>query len=133
MEIVQTVGFKRKDGLNSDMIVLRRINQHREATVSMKHSKSEVHGKARALPEVRFEDQQLTSFAGLVVFQALLERLALKARLRGCFEHLKVSPIFGHASIVMLLVVQLRPSMWQTSRLTRGIRPAERALPMLCR
>ena len=73
----------------------------------MKHSKSEVHWKARALPEVRFEDQQLTSFAGLVVFQPLLERLALKARLRGCFGHLKVSPIFGHASIVMLLIVHL--------------------------
>lgn len=89
------------------MIVLRHINQPREAAVSMKHSKSEVHWKARALPEIRFEDQQLTSFAGLVVFQPLLERVALKARLRGCFEHLKVSPIFGHASIVMLLVVHL--------------------------
>ncbi|MGB6487004.1 MAG: IS1380 family transposase [Steroidobacteraceae bacterium] len=73
----------------------------------MKHSKSEVHWKARALPEIRFEDQQLTSFAGLVVFQPLLERLSLKTRLRGCFEHLKVSPIFGHASIVMLLIVHL--------------------------
>ena len=89
------------------MIVLRHINQPREATVAMKHSKSEVHWKARALPEIRFEDQQLTSFAGLVVFQPLLERLALKARLRGCFGHLKVSPIFGHASIVMLLIVHL--------------------------
>ena len=49
----------------------------------------------------------LTSFAGLVVFPPLLERLGLKARLRGGFEHLKVSPIFGHASIVMLLVVHL--------------------------
>jgi len=70
-------------------------------------TKSEVHWKARALPEIRFEDQQLTSFAGLIVFQPLFERLALKRRLRGCFEHLKVSPIFGHASIVMLLIVHL--------------------------
>lgn len=52
----------------------------------MKHSKSEVRWKARALPEIRLEDQQLTSFAGLVVFQPLLERVSLKARLRGCFE-----------------------------------------------
>ena len=73
----------------------------------MKPSKSEVHWKARAIPEVRFEDQQLTSFAGLVVFQPLFERLGLKARLRGCFEHLKVSPIFGHGTIVMLLIVHL--------------------------
>ena len=73
----------------------------------MKHSKTEVHWKARALPEIRFEDQQLTSFAGLVVFQPLFERLGLKSRLRGCFDHLTVSPIFGHASIVMLLIVRL--------------------------
>ena len=89
------------------MIVLRHINQPREAAVSMKISKSEVHWKARALPEIRFEDQQLTSFAGLVVFQPLFERLGIKSRLRGCFEHMKVSPIFGHASIVMLLIVHL--------------------------
>lgn len=32
-----------------------------EATVAMKIGKSAVHWKARALPEIRFEDQQLTS------------------------------------------------------------------------
>jgi hypothetical protein len=89
------------------IVVTTHINPIREATVYMKISKSAVHWKARALPEIRFEDQQLTSFAGLVVFQPLLERLALKGRLRGCFEHLKVSPSFGHASIVMLLIVHL--------------------------
>lgn len=73
----------------------------------MKPSKSEIHWKARTLPEIHFEDQQLTSFAGLIVFQPLSERLRLRQRLRGCFEHLKVSPIFGHASIVMLLIVHL--------------------------
>jgi len=41
----------------------------------MKHSKAELHWKARALPEIRFEDQLLTSFAGLVVFQPLFEHL----------------------------------------------------------
>ncbi|MGH8399357.1 MAG: hypothetical protein ACRETA_14135, partial [Gammaproteobacteria bacterium] len=100
--------LKRKDGRSSDMIVVvTHINPIREATVTMKISRTAVHWKARALPEIRFEDQQLTSFAGLVVFQPLLERLALKGRLRECFAHLKVSPIFGHASIVMLLIVHL--------------------------
>ena len=87
-------------------VTTRRIKT-REATVCMKVSKSSVHWKARALPEIRFEDQQLTSFAGLVVFQPLFESLGLKSRLRGCFDHLTVSPIFGHASIVMLLIVHL--------------------------
>ena len=43
----------------------------------MKINKSEVHWKTRALPEIRFEDQQRTSFAGLVVFQPSFERLDL--------------------------------------------------------
>ena len=73
----------------------------------MKISKSSVEWKARALPEIRFEDQKLTSFAGLIVLQPLLERLDLKRRLQGCFKHLRVSPIFGHANIVMLLIVHL--------------------------
>ena len=73
----------------------------------MKISKASIEMKARVLPEIRFEDQQLTSFAGLIVLQPLLERLSLKRRLRECFEHLKVSPIFGHANIVMLLTVHL--------------------------
>lgn len=100
--------LKRKDGLNSGMI---RVATHQtnagEATVAMKISKSEVHWKARALPEIRFEDQKLTSYAGLIVFQPLFERLQLKRRLAECFAHKKVSPIFGHATIVMVLIVHL--------------------------
>lgn len=60
------------------MTVLQHINQRGEAKVSIKISKSAVHWKARALPESCFEDQQLTSFAGLVVFQALFERVGLR-------------------------------------------------------
>ena len=51
--------------------------------------------------DLRFEDQQLTSFAGLIAFQPLLARLDLKNPLRGCFQHLRVRPIFGHASILL--------------------------------
>jgi len=35
----------------------------------MKYCRSEVQGKAQALPQLRFEDQALTFFAGLVIFQ----------------------------------------------------------------
>lgn len=73
----------------------------------MKISKTSVEWKARALPEIRFEDQKLTSFSGLIVLQPLLERLNLKRRLQESFQHLRVSPIFGHANMVMLLVVHL--------------------------
>ncbi|MCB1852537.1 MAG: IS1380 family transposase [Gammaproteobacteria bacterium] len=73
----------------------------------MKSSRSEIRRKFHTLPTLRFEEQQLTSFSGLVVFQRLFEYLDLKNRVRRCFRHLKVSPIFGHASIVLLLVVHM--------------------------
>jgi hypothetical protein len=71
----------------------------------MKFSKSQTHRKSYILPELRFEDQQLSSFSGLVVFQKLIELLDLKKKLRGCFRHQKVRPIFGHSTFVLLLVV----------------------------
>ena len=73
----------------------------------MKCSKASIHRKTHRIPEIRFEDQRLTSFAGLVVFQALFNQLGLKEQLTACFRHLKVSPIFGHGLTVLLLIVHL--------------------------
>jgi len=73
----------------------------------MKHSRAAVHRKLHKLPALRFEQQTLTSFGGLVLVQALLLRLQLKERLRACFGHLGVAPIFGHHLIALLLVVHL--------------------------
>ena len=73
----------------------------------MKSSKSQIHAKFHKIPMIRFEDQQLTSFSGLLVFQMLFKRLDLKKKLKDCFDHLKVSPIFGYHLVVMLLIVHL--------------------------
>ena len=73
----------------------------------MKYSKAEVHCKTHGLPALRFEDSQLTSFSGLILIQALFARLGLKERLRRCFSYLTVSPIFGHATLVLCLVLHL--------------------------
>lgn len=73
----------------------------------MKSSKSQIHAKFHKIPMIRFEDQQLTSFSGLLVFQMLFNRLDLKKKLKGCFDHLKVYPIFGYHLVVMLLIVHL--------------------------
>lgn len=73
----------------------------------MKCSKTDIHRKTHRLPELQFQDQKLTSFAGLVMFQALFGELDLKARLNRCFRHLTVSPIYGHGVIVMVLMVHL--------------------------
>ena len=73
----------------------------------MKHSKSAVRCKLSCLPKLRFDDQQLTSYSGAIIFQQLFIDLGLKAKLRRCFSHRQVSPIFSNTSVVMLLIVHL--------------------------
>jgi hypothetical protein len=63
--------------------------------------------RAYKIPELKFEDQNLTSFAGLVIFQPLMLGLEIKNRLWHCFRHLKLSRIFGPHIITMLLIVHL--------------------------
>lgn len=73
----------------------------------MKHSKSEVCCKTPGLPKLRFDDQKLTSFSGLVIFQLLFNDLQLRRRISRCFFHRKVAPIFSTTSIVLLLIVNI--------------------------
>ena len=73
----------------------------------MKFSKAQITAKFYKVPTLRFEDQQLTSFSGLLIFQLLFKRMELKNRLKKCFAHLKVSPIFGRHLVVMLLIIHL--------------------------
>ena len=71
----------------------------------MKFSKQAVLARFRKIPEVRFEDQRLTSFGGVIVFQSLFQLLGLPSRLRPCFRHLGRSGIYGVHRIVLLLIV----------------------------
>ena len=74
----------------------------------MKSSKSQIFSKFHKIPEINFEERQLTSFAGALIFQMLFKRLRLKNKLKQCFSHLKLSPIFGNHIIVLLLIVHTR-------------------------
>lgn len=71
------------------------------------YSKSEIFRRVFKIPAIRFEDQHLTSFAGLVLYQTLFQQLQLKEQFKGCFAHLKVSEIFAHHIIMLLLVFHL--------------------------
>jgi hypothetical protein len=71
----------------------------------VKSSKAQITAKFHKIPMIRFEDQQITSFSGLLIFQLLFKRLNLKQRLKKSFSHLNVSPIFGRHLIVMLIIV----------------------------
>jgi hypothetical protein len=73
----------------------------------MKSSRSQVHCKAHAIPELRFESQSLTSFAGLVVLQRFFTIIRLATRLRQCFAHTRTGKVFSRAKIFLQLVFHL--------------------------
>jgi hypothetical protein len=73
----------------------------------VKSSRAQIHARVYRLPELRFEDQRLTSHAGLVLLQALFRRLGLHERLQRCFEHLNKGLIVGLPKVTMLLIVHL--------------------------
>jgi len=73
----------------------------------MKLRRSQVRRQVHAVPQLKFERQTLTSFAGLVLFQQLFALLNLTPRLRACFRHLAVGKVFGPATIFLQLVLHL--------------------------
>jgi hypothetical protein len=77
----------------------------------MKYSKSDVHSKVRAVPELKFETQTLTSFAGLVIVQKFFATIELKKRLWKCFAHLNKRKIFNRTTLFMQLkqIGQMQP------------------------
>ncbi len=73
----------------------------------MKLSKSQIHVSVQSVPELRFEDQRLTSFSGCVLLQELFRGLRLRERLRECFEHRSEGLMVGFPSVVLILIVHL--------------------------
>ena len=73
----------------------------------MKFSRAQFHARVYRLPQLRFEDQRLTSFSGLVLLQALLRKLGVRQRLQRCFLHLAKGMVVGLPAITMLLIVHL--------------------------
>jgi hypothetical protein len=72
----------------------------------VKSSKAEIHARFHKIPRLRFSaERRFTSYAGLVLVQALARTLMLKARLGKCFAHLGKHAVYGPASIVMLVVL----------------------------
>lgn len=74
----------------------------------MKVSADSIYTRQRAIPSVKFEpDSQMTSFGGLVIFQALFQRLDLWRRLNECCLGLPTGSLYSHAVALRLLVVHL--------------------------
>ena len=73
----------------------------------MKISKADARANFHSIPEIRFEDQNLTAFGGLVVVQALMDRLGWNRRVGRCFAHRTEGKIFTPQVIVSFLVEHL--------------------------
>ncbi len=73
----------------------------------MRISRDEVQSPVRKIPELQFEDQSLTSYSGLVAFQALFNLLNLPEKLRRCTAHLRSSAAYAPHRIVLLLTIHL--------------------------
>lgn len=73
----------------------------------MRYSKTQIATHVHKIPELKFEAQGLTSFAGLVIMQTFFSKLKLKSRLRDCFSHLPGAHAFGYHIIVLVLIVHL--------------------------
>lgn len=73
----------------------------------MKCSRRQVRGKAYAAPQLKFENQSLTSFAGLVVLQQFFAAIRLRARLASCFAHQTAGKVFSRGILFLQLVLHL--------------------------
>lgn len=73
----------------------------------MKHNKAKIQSKAYSVPELKFENQALTSFAGLVILQKFWAALKLKPRLQSCFGHLNHGKIFNRATVFLQLILHV--------------------------
>ena len=73
----------------------------------MKCSRSQTRSKAHAIPELRFESQTLTSFAGLVLIQKFFATIDLTAHLNSCFSALQQGKVFHRATLFVQLIVHL--------------------------
>jgi len=73
----------------------------------VKFKKRHVYSRTHKLPEIRFEDQRLSSYGGLVVIQALFTKLNFGNRLRTCFSHIKSAAVVDFRVVSMILIVHL--------------------------
>jgi len=73
----------------------------------MKHSRKNVKSKTHAAPRIKFEQQQLTSFAGLVLLQPFLAAIGFTASLARCFRHVRAGKVYGRATVFLQLIVHL--------------------------
>lgn len=73
----------------------------------MKISKKNLQNKCTALPDIKFDEQSLTSYAGIPILQLLFVRLDLKNRIRQCFSAQHDSSGYSRSTVTLFLLAHL--------------------------
>lgn len=73
----------------------------------MKISKNQTQCKYSAIPDIKFDEQSLTSFGGLPIVQLLFSNLNLKERMRSCFKNQKNSGSYSVETIALIVTLHL--------------------------
>ena len=89
------------------MCMSQNPHSHTKRFIAMKHSRKSVERKTHAIPKIKFEQQRLTSFAGLVIFQAFLAAIDFTASLARCFRHVRAGKVYGRATVFLQLIIHL--------------------------
>jgi hypothetical protein len=74
---------------------------------NVKVSGEDIYAGKRTVASIKFEDQKLTSFSGLVVFQKLFERLGLRQKIDAACRHLDRGRSYQFGTIVELLITHI--------------------------
>jgi hypothetical protein len=91
-----------------DMIcVSENTRSHSKRFITVKHSRRSVEGKTYVTPDIKFEQQQLTSFAGLVILHQFLAAIHFVADLKRCFAHTRAGKVYGRATVFLQLIIHL--------------------------
>jgi len=72
-------------------------------------AKNEIGTSSRTIPELKFEDQEMTSFGGLVVFQKLFQAQDVQGHLKESLQHLdlRMARFYKYHQVIMCLIVHL--------------------------
>jgi len=73
----------------------------------VKVAKKQIVSRKRLLPIIKYADQNLTSFSGLIIFQSLFQRIGLAGSLKDVCSQLrpKVTRQYSHGTILFFLIL----------------------------
>ena len=73
--------------------------------LKVKSTKAAIYSKQSAIPSVKFEEQNLTSYSGLVIIQKFFKEIGLKERLNKCVRHLPNTRQYNFTTILFCLII----------------------------